>query len=77
MVVLLREREVRWHRLVGEDYQEMPVNPEGVIRSIVFPGLWLHVATLLEGHVRQVLKTLEEGLASPDHAEFVEHLAAR
>ncbi len=74
IVVLLREKEVRWHRLVGKRYQLVPVPPDGVLRSNVFPGLWLNVPALLSGDQRQVLETLHQGLHSTDHAEFVARL---
>ncbi|PIG92831.1 hypothetical protein [Gloeocapsopsis sp. IPPAS B-1203] len=46
---------------------------EGV-RSHVFPGLWLAVSGLLEGKMAQVLAVLQQGLNSPEHAEFVQKL---
>lgn len=49
----------------------------GVLRSVVFPGLWLDTAALQAGDMRQILATLQLGLASPEHAAFVAKLAAR
>jgi Uma2 family endonuclease len=77
IVVLLREREVRWHRLVSGRYQLVPVPPDGILRSTIFPGLWLNVPALLAGNARQVLETLQQGLSSPEHAEFVARLQAK
>jgi len=55
----------------------VPVTPdaEGVIRSQVFPGLHLAVDKLLEGDLAVVLAELQKGLATPEHAAFVEWLA--
>jgi Uma2 family endonuclease len=74
LAVLLETAEVRWHRLVGDSYQTVPCPPDGIIRSVVFPGLWLNVAALLANDLRALLETLEKGLASPEHQEFVARL---
>jgi hypothetical protein len=41
------------------------------------PGLWIHVEALLAGDARQMLATVEQGLATPEHAEFLQRLAAQ
>ncbi len=48
----------------------------GVIKSKVFPGLWLAVTSLITGDMRKrkVLAVLQQGLNSKEHTEFVEHL---
>lgn len=73
LVVLLEEKEVHWGRaaLTAEKgFDELPVEPDGLIRSQVFPGLWLNPPALLEGDATQLMKTLESGLLTPAHAEF-------
>jgi len=49
----------------------LPADENGVIRSRVFPGLWLAVEDLLAGNMVRVLSVLQEGLASSEQAEFV------
>ena len=49
----------------------------GVIRSAVFPGLWLDVPALLAERTKEVLSTLQDGIASDEHAEFVRRLQAQ
>ena len=81
VVVLLREREVRWFRLTDGKFAIQSANKDedarGVIKSAVFPGLWLDVPALLAGRTKEVLSTLVAGLASDEHAEFVRRLQAR
>jgi Uma2 family endonuclease len=77
VAVLLREQEVHWHRLVGGKYKLLRVSPDGILRSVIFPGLWLEVQPFLEGDMRRVLETLHRGLESPEHAAFVAELARR
>ncbi len=77
LAVLLKEREVRWHRLVKGVYKVMRPAADGILRFKVFPGLWLNPTALLDGDNAMVLATLHEGLKSPEHAAFVERLQQR
>ena len=77
LAYLLHEHEIRWHRLVGDEYQTLELPPDGILRSLTFPGLWLDVTALLDGNMPQVMATLQRGLDSADHAEFIERLASR
>lgn len=40
-------------------------------------GLWLHVPALLRRDLATVLSTVQRGLASPEHGEFVQRLQQR
>jgi hypothetical protein len=64
-------------QLVDAYYQLMPVPSDGVLRSHVFPGLWLDVAALLDGNMACVLTVLQQGLQSAEHAAFVAQLSQR
>jgi Uma2 family endonuclease len=57
-------------------YQPLTADESGVYRSEVFPGLWLDARALLAGDLAGVLRTLNLGLATPEHAAFVARLAA-
>lgn len=77
LVVLLFEKEIRWHQLVDGRYEVFSPDADGLWRSRVFPGLWLDGQALLAGNLRQVLDRLHDGLHSPEHQQFVADLAAR
>ena len=77
LAVLLRRREVRWHRLRNGRFEVDPAPADGVYRSAVFPGLWLDAAALLAGDLGRVLTVLNEGINSPAHGTFVRLLAER
>jgi Uma2 family endonuclease len=77
LVVLLFEREIRWHRLEDGSYRNVQPDKDGVWRSTAFPGLWLDGKALLAGDLAKVLRVLQRGLDSPEHAEFVERLKKR
>jgi Uma2 family endonuclease len=65
---------IDWFILRGGKYEIMTPHASGQYRSEVFPGLWLDPAALLRGDVAGVLRVLQEGLATPEHAAFVAKL---
>jgi len=71
------DKAVDWFVLRSEHYESLPADPVGIYRSQVFPGLWLDGAAMLRRDLAQVLRTLQLGLASPEHASFVAQLQAR
>ncbi len=77
LVWLVEEQRIEWWQLVSGDYVSLPQDETGVIRSQVFPGLWLDARSLLEGDLAKVLNCVREGTASPEHQAFVESLAQR
>jgi hypothetical protein len=77
VAILVREEEIRWHRLVKGAYQLCQPTSQGVFRSQTFPGLWLDGPALWTYDMARLLKTLERGLRSTEHATFVKKLAAR
>jgi Uma2 family endonuclease len=64
------ERRLDWFSWQDGDYVLLPLEWDGVIRSRVFPGLWLAVGDLLAGDMAQVLAVLQNGLATAEHQEF-------
>jgi putative restriction endonuclease len=77
LAVLLREREVRWHRLAEGHFEVVPPPADSVYRSAVFPGLWLDAAALLAGDLARVLAVLQQGIDTAEHRALVEELARR
>jgi len=69
------DKRLDWFSLQEGEYVPLPVDGDGIIRSRVFPGLWLAVEDLLAGTMVQVLAILQQGLASPDHAALVQQLS--
>jgi Uma2 family endonuclease len=70
----VRDREV--DRFVNREgsFERLTPSADGVLRSTVFPGLWLDPAALVQGKKGLVRAVLEQGLKSPEHAEFVAQL---
>jgi len=74
VVVVIRQQTVRWFVLQNGVYQELQADVAGVFKSTVFPSLWLHREALCQIDVPRVMATLRQGLASPEHAAFVQRL---
>jgi Uma2 family endonuclease len=68
------EQELDWFVLRAGQYVRLSVDAEGLLRSEVFPGLWLDPAALLRGDLATVLAVVQRGLASPEHVAFVARL---
>jgi Uma2 family endonuclease len=77
LAVLLFDQKVRWHVLVEDRFQLLSPGRNGLLRSRIFPGLWLDSKALLEGNLQQVLVRLRKGLQSAEHKRFVSQLARR
>ena len=76
LTVLLKPRRIVWRQLFRGKYRELPPDPDGLLRSKVFPGLWLDPASLWDRN-RSVRDAVERGVRSPGHAVFVRRLASR
>ena len=68
------EQAIDWFVLRAGQYAPLPVDANGLLRSEVFPGLWLDPGALLRGDLATVLAIVQQGLASPEHATFVTRL---
>lgn len=68
---------LQWFVLRGSDYEELQPGPDGILRSEAFPGLWLDPKALLTGDGGRLARVEAEGVASPEHQSFVDHLTTR
>jgi Uma2 family endonuclease len=75
VVVDLANERLYWFDLPQD--QELPLDADEVLRSRVFPGFWLDAQALFRGDRLRLMATLQQGLATPEHTEFVTQLAAR
>jgi Uma2 family endonuclease len=69
------ENKVDWFSLQNDDYVTLEADANGVIKSRIFPGLWLDMTALLRGEMTKVLAVLQQGLNSTEHQVFVERLS--
>ncbi len=66
--------EIDWFVNREGVYLPLCPGPDRILRSTVFPGLWLDPAALMRGDLNSVLAVVQQGLNSPEHARFVARL---
>ncbi|NCJ08126.1 Uma2 family endonuclease [Synechococcales cyanobacterium C] len=71
------DNQLDWFVLKADEYVLQQPDSQGILRSAVFPGLWLAGAALLSGEMPTVLSILQQGLNSPEHAAFIEWIGTR
>lgn len=76
LVWRVHDGAVDWFR--WDEGQYLPLQPDaaGVVESILFPGLRLHISALLAGDLVTVMAELQHGLASQAHAALRARLLA-
>jgi Uma2 family endonuclease len=70
----VRNRAIDWFALRDGEYARLAPDPDGILKSEVFPGLWLDPEALIRGDLARVLAVLDEGIKTPEHAEFAAKL---
>ncbi|HRI57534.1 MAG TPA: Uma2 family endonuclease [Anaerolineae bacterium] len=65
------EQRIDWFVLREGVVETLQPDQNGILRSEVFPGLWLPVDGLWAGDLAALLSVLQQGVASPEHAAFV------
>jgi Uma2 family endonuclease len=71
------DRAIDWFVLREGVYTQLPRGEDGIVRSDVFPGLWLNVDAMLESKLDVVLSMLQLGMNSAEHKQFVDELGKR
>ena len=66
----MQDRRVDWFVLREGRYEPLAPGADGLLRSEVFPGLWLDPAALMRGDLATVLAVVQQGVGSPEHADF-------
>jgi Uma2 family endonuclease len=64
------DRQVDWYVLRGTGYEALTADEDGILRSTIFPGLWLDPTALLGKDSERLLAVLQRGLETPEHADF-------
>jgi Uma2 family endonuclease len=68
------DRAIDWFILRDGRFDRLALDEQGVYQSEVFPGLWLDPEALIRGDLAAVFQAVQRGLATPEHAAFVERL---
>jgi Uma2 family endonuclease len=76
LVWRIYDATVDWFVLEKNKFVPLSPDTKGVYRSPSFPGLWLSPQALVKPDLAEVLRVLQLGLDSPEHAAFVARLQA-
>ena len=68
------DQKVDWFVLKEGKFEAIVPSADGLLRSSIFPGLWLDPAALIRGDLPTVLAVVQQGVSSPEHTEFVARL---
>ena len=71
------DRQIDWFVLREGRYEPLAPGSDGILKSTVFPGLWLDPSALLSGDLARVLAVVGEGCGTAEHQAFVKSLAER
>lgn len=77
IVFCLNPVSLYWFDLRQSESEKLQADADGIIRSRIFPGLWIHEAGLLETDRQKTLAVLNDGIASAEHDEFALELGRR
>ena len=73
LVWQVSDRIFDWFRLREGEYIKLQPD-ENIIKSEVFPGLWLAIDSLLNYDLAEVIATVQQGLATKEHQDFVREI---
>jgi hypothetical protein len=74
LVWRVQDAAIDWFVLREGRFDPLLPDADSITRSVVFPGLWLDTAALLNSDLARVHAVLRDGLANPTHAAFVANL---
>jgi len=74
VVLCVEEQELFWFHFPSGN--NLKPDRRGVWKSRIFPGLWLDGPALLARDSARLITTAQAGLATPQHAAFVQRLQA-
>lgn len=77
LIIQPYKQQVEWSVLHQGKYVAIAPDEQGILRSQIFPGLWLRPSALWANELAVLINTLQEGLNSPEHRAFVEKLQAK
>ena len=77
LVWRVEDEVIDWFVLRHGNYELLQPDSQGIIRSEVFPGLWLDPNSLLHRDPQRVMQVSLQGVNSPEHTNFVQLLQSR
>jgi Putative restriction endonuclease len=75
VVLCVEEQELHWFHFPSR--RKLKSDRNGLWKSRVFPGLWIAGTALIAQDSAGLIAAVQQGLATPEHAEFVRRLEER
>jgi len=75
IIVIPGTQRLLWFELTPGGFRDLTPGADGIFRSAFFPGLWLDPEALRNLDLARINAVLQQGLATPEHAEFAARLA--
>jgi putative restriction endonuclease len=76
LVWRIEAQAIDWFVLRDGQFVRLTPDASGILKSEVFPGLWLDAAAAVADDLPRLLAVLQQGIATPEHAAFVAQLSA-
>jgi len=73
----VEEEGVSWFQQINNQFQPLMADNAGILRSSVFPGLWLDPRALVEMDGAKVLACLQAGMSGSEYRMWRDQLAAQ
>jgi len=77
IVVAIRSRTIHYFHRRADRFVQMRPDADGILKSRVFPGLWLDPEASFHRTPHCLMATLRKGLATPEHAKFAAKLKSK
>ena len=77
IVIETKRRTIHWFIRRDEKFVPLKLGGDGVLKSRIFPGLWLEPAAVFERSAKRLLTVLQLGFATPEYAKFAAKLQAK
>jgi Uma2 family endonuclease len=74
LVWQVSDRLFDWFCLRDGKYVTLQPDEKNIIKSEVFPGLWLELDSLLNYELAKVIKTVQQGVDTIEHQEFIKSI---
>jgi Uma2 family endonuclease len=72
IVLCVEEQQLHWFHFPSR--RKLKPDRKGIWKSRIFPGLWIDGQALMARDSARLIATVQQGLATPEHAEFARRL---
>ncbi len=63
---------VEWNRLVGDHFEQINPDEDGIIKSTSLPGLWISVNAIINNDLFTIMACIEHGVTRNEHHKLMQ-----